>query len=178
MRSAIMTMRSAIMVSCLLVTLASCYSPVSPGAGPSAEPTVLSEIAAPELPDVPVDGALMPVSRSKPSPDAKAVLDLCLRPGEISLVVGMARLASARDVGKYMLTGGKEPELNDDSPVWLVQLRGKVVYRSWTNFNPVCMVKDGQVFNYAPYGGVSGGKTWYPPEDFVQPTLALPPLAP
>jgi hypothetical protein len=127
---------------------------------------------------LPVDPALTPVSRSNPGPEAKAALELCVRPDELALVVGMALLPSAREVGRYMLSNGKEPELQDDAPVWLVQLEGPVTYRFGTVFHPTCMVKKGEPTLFMAYGGSQDGATWTPPVDFTPATRALPPLAP
>lgn len=170
--------RTVVAMLGLAVVVSSCYAPggaEAPGSSAGSDPAGL---AVPDLPEVPVDIALSAVSRSNPSVAAKAALDLCVRPGEMSLVVGMALLPSARDVGKYMLSSGRDPELQDDTPVWLVQLKGEVTYRSGTVFHPTCMVKDGDRSIYAAYGGRQDGTTWYPPDDFVPPVLALPPLAP
>jgi hypothetical protein len=91
----------------------------------------------------------------------------------------MAKLASARDVQKYMLTNGREPELQDDTPVWVVQLKGSIEYRWGTAFNPVCVVKDdGTRWIFLPYGGATRSGPWSPLPEVVGPELALPSLAP
>lgn len=141
----------------------------------SSTPAAGGVVGAPPLPDVPLDTNLVPVSRSNPSPEAKTALELCVRPGDE--VAGMARLASARDVQKYMLTNGREPELQVGVPVWVVQLRGAITYPFGTVLNPVCVVKDGDATIYLPYGSADASG-WSPPSDFVGPRFALPPLAP
>ena len=128
------------------------------------------------LPKVPVDPALAAVSRSSPEADARTALKLCVREGDV--VAGMAHLASARDVHKYMLTNGREPELQVDEPVWMVQLAGEVSFRGRTLYNPVCVVINGEPLVFAPYGSKADGPSWAPPADFVLPVVALPALAP
>lgn len=92
----------------------------------------------------------------------------------------MAKLASAREVRRYTYTNGNEPELQDNVPVWAIQLRGAITFRAWTEFNPLCVVKNGTRIIFAPYGGEGPNGIWLPPDDagFKLPELALPPLAP
>jgi len=175
--------RAAVLFSWLALVAAGCTMPAGAVAptGASAGPSSSSGAAAasgtaPDMPAAPVDSSLAPVSMSNPPADAKTALDACVRPGDT--VAGMARLASARDAHKYMLSNGREPELQADVPVWMVQLSGVWTFRGRTAFNPVCIVINGEATFYAPYGTVSDGPNWSPPSDFVAPALALPPLAP
>jgi hypothetical protein len=172
-------MRGLIAFVSLAVAFAACAAPGA-GQGPESRASrAAAAVAMPDLPDVPIDRTLTPVSRSNPSEEAKAALDRCVKPEEMSLVVGMARLPSARDVRRYTLTNGNEPELQDEVPVWAVQLKGEVWYRFGTVFHPLCVVKNGEALLFAPYGGRhQDGSVWYPPADFTPPILALPPLAP
>src|SRR5262245_27064912 len=104
----------------LVVLLAACAGPASGLAATSAAAirpsasAVSADIPVPALPSVPVDWSLTPVSRGNPGAEARAALDLCVRPEDSGAVAGMALLPSARDVKKYMFTNGKEPELQDD----------------------------------------------------------------
>lgn len=132
----------------------------------------------PVLPDVPVDLALQAISRAGMNQDAAAAWELCVAGQDEKAVVGMAQVP-AGDVGKYMMTGGKDPEFTGSELVWFVQLEGEITYRWGTFFNPVCIVQGGMSSIYGPYGGRNrDGKAWYPPEDYVPPTLAVPTLAP
>lgn len=163
----------------LAVVVASCVAPAAaqdPSVNPEA--TLSAAAAEPELPVAPVDPDLTPVSLSHLSVAAKAAFDLCVLPDQAPAVVGMALLPSARDVRKYMLTNGNEPELQDDVPVWVVQLKGPVTYRFGTVFHPLCVVKGGERFVFAPYGGEGRDGRWAPPDTFTPPQFALPPLAP
>ena len=168
----------------LAATMAACAGgPVGQGGQPltpaATVPTAgqAAPSAAPDLPNVPVDASLTAVSRSNPGRDAQAVIDLCVRPGDLDAIAGMAQLPSAQDVKKYMLTNGHEPELKDDVPVWMVQFKGPIKYRWGTAFNPVCVVKDGISTIYVPYGTAEHPDESVP-SDFKEATLALPPLAP
>jgi hypothetical protein len=151
--------------------LAGCYRPAAGTDVPTGE--------APDLPAVPVDSTLAAVSRSNPGPDAKAALDLCGASDQLELVAGMALVPRARDVGKYMPTNGKEPELQSDTPVWLIQFKGELAHAHvGTVFNPVCMVMNGDYTPYGPYGDRSGTKAATLLPGFTAPILALPTLAP
>ena len=128
------------------------------------------------MPNVPVDTSLEPISRSTPSQAAAAALALCVREGEIHLVSGMAQLP-AREVHRFMLTNGKEPELQDDALVFAVQFKGAIPERYGAMIDPLCVVfEDGTRFYYMPYG--TQEKPSKVPSDFTAATVALPPLAP
>jgi hypothetical protein len=99
----------------------------------------------------PVDLSLAPLSLSTLADDAEAALDLCVRPENRWQIGFAARLPSAHDVGKYMPTGGKEPELQADVPVWLFQLVGRIFTRHGTVVDPVCMVRGDEPILYVPY---------------------------
>jgi hypothetical protein len=132
----------------------------------------------PALPNVPVDTTLAAVSLGEVDGDAQTAFDLCVSADDRSKVAGMAKM-SARSVRRYTRTNGNEPELQDETSVWVVQLRGAVTYRSGVVLNPLCVVKAGQPIIYAPYGGLTReGAVWTPQPDFPGPELALPSLAP
>jgi hypothetical protein len=159
------------------VLVAGCTAPggVAPASGPAStasQPQAVSE----GMPDVPVDSTLQAVSKSAPSGDAAKAMELCLREGELDQVTGMAQLP-ARDVHRFMLTNGKEPELQKESLAWAIQLKGHFwTRRGYEIIDPLCVVVDGTPLRYAPYGHV--GEKFVPPSDFLPPEAALPPLAP
>ncbi len=171
--------RSRLVGILMSTLLAGCAAPAgasieTTGPNPSAE-SVATVLPAPPLRVLPVDPNLSAVSLANPSAEAKAAMDLCVRAGDT--VAGMAYLDSARDVRKYMLTNGNEPELQTDKPAWIIQFSGAWTFRNWTAYNPVCVVVDGVRMIFAPYGTAADGPAWSPPADFVWPTVALPPLA-
>lgn len=179
-----MIRRAALVMVCVSIAIAVAGCRFSGlGAGSTALPVASSPASGQTpvpLPAVPVDQSLVAVSRSAPNAAAKAALDLCVRPDDMPRVVGMALLASARDVRKYMLTNGNEPELQEDVPVWMIQLEGPVRYRTWTVVHPVCVVKGSARYIFAPYGGEGPNGVWSPSADlgFTPPQLALPSMAP
>ncbi len=150
---------------------------VAPASGPVSTASQPQAGAVGEgMPDVPVDPTLDAVSKSAPSNDAAKAMGLCLREGELDQVTGMAELP-ARDVHRFTLTNGKEPELQKESLAWAIQLKGHF----WTRrgdevIDPLCVVVDGIPLHYAPYGHV--GERFVPPSDFLPPEAALPSLAP
>ena len=127
------------------------------------------------LPDVPVDSTLEAVSKTNPDADAAAALDQCVRPGDIDKVVGMAHIP-ARDVHRFTLTNGKEPELETDALVWAIQLKGGIHSSFGVMLDPLCVVLRGEPIQFVPYGLV--GEPFAVPEGFVEAVAALPSLAP
>lgn len=150
-----------------------------PSTGPTttADATPIAEALVTGLPiDLPIDQTLIGVSRSNPAPAAQSAMDACLRSGEIDAVIGMAQLP-AREVRRFMLTNGNEPELQGEQLVWAVQLKGDISYRGRAITDPLCVVlANGRPVIFAPYG--QAGERFTPPEGFIQPTVALPPLLP
>lgn len=124
---------------------------------------------------LPIDTRLVPLSLSALAARDEAALDLCVRPENRSRIAGAAWLPSARDVGKYMPTGGTEPELQANVPVFLVQLQGKIPSRRGAVVDPVCMVQDGTSYFYVPY---ADNGLPVPFGGMRLPTLSLPPLEP
>jgi hypothetical protein len=103
-------------------------------------------------------------------------LDQCVRAEDRDKILGMAQLP-ARDVHRFSYTNGNEPELQTDTLVWAIQLKGAFPARRGGDvIDPLCVVVAGVPYMYAPYGSV--GETFVPPADFVPPVAALPSLAP
>jgi hypothetical protein len=128
------------------------------------------------MPIVPVDTSLTAVSLSNPPAGAKEALAMCVRPEDLDKVAGMAQLP-AKEVRRFTLTNGNEPELQTDKLVWAIQMKGSSASRTGVDvIDPLCVVIDGISHKYVPYGGVDG--KFVPPADFVPATAALPPLAP
>ena len=189
-----MVIRVAPAFAGLALALAACTSPsgaavlppTSVGAAPppssvvSALPTTVGSGTGevPALPVAPVDATLIAISKSSMGPDAKSAFDLCVRPGDETSVAGMALVPSAHRVRSYMLTNGNEPELQDDSPVWVIQFHGVIAVRSGLALNPVCVVKNGEATVFMPYGLAGDPASQMTPQGFVAPTLALPSIVP
>jgi hypothetical protein len=154
-------------------------SPVaSSGPVASASPSPSARVAT-GFRGLPIDKSLTAVSPDDPA--VAVALDLCVRADQRSLVVGMARMP-AREVHRFMLSNGKEPELATDELIWAIQLQGDVLIStrapsgSTLVVDPLCVVIAGRGLTYAPYG--HEGTPFSPPPDFVWPEVALPPLLP
>ena len=183
--------RRALVVMLAALTIEACSASPGVASGPAEPATARPAQPALGMPDVPVDPTLKAVSRTNPPADAKEALNLCVREGELDNVVGMAQLP-ARDVHRFSLTNGKEPELQTDTLVWAIQFKGTFFSRGGADvIDPLCVVIDltaahggyvagtssiGTAIHYVPYGRV--GETFTPPKDFVPAVAALPPLAP
>jgi hypothetical protein len=146
--------------------------------GPQAAPSP-SVPAATGFRGLPIDTSLEAVSPD--DPEVAAALNLCVRPDQRPLIVGMARLP-ANEIHRFMLTNGNEPELAADELAWAIQLQGHVLISTRAPagnivvINPLCVVIGGTPTTYAPYG--QEGTPFSPPPDFVWPAVALPPLLP
>jgi hypothetical protein len=189
-------MRTAALVvlSILTVAVIGC---VSSGAVVTEPPTSTTSPTNPPVvspaPVVTPDGdgpALVAVSASRPSAEAAAVFATC-RIGDfvpINQVAGMAKLPAASDLPHYVPLSGREPELKESGPVWVIQIKGDVTQQGrgspspggeiWTN--PVCFVtnSDAGYLATGPITDLASGKTTQPEPPAVPPGRGLPPLAP
>lgn len=96
-------------------------------------------------------------------------------------VAGMGLLPSAPDILRYVPLTGREPQLKEPGPVWVIQIRGDVQQRGdeiWTD--PTCVVTatDSGYFATGPVTDLTSGKVTPPETPAVLPDQALPPLAP
>lgn len=131
----------------------------------------------------PVDANLAAVSRSKPEADAQAALDACnVTKDRLDTIAGMARVEKARDVQRYVVLTGREPNLKSDSPTWVIQFRGEIYMprEAQTWIAPICVMVEGGDSGYFATGDVImlDGKRVSPEPGPVSPSLALPSLAP
>jgi hypothetical protein len=107
---------------------------------------------APTPPTPPaVDGSIQPVSASQPSAEAKAALEACgVYDLGLEMVAGMGRLSQGKDAIRFGLSANA-PQLQTQSPVWVIQLRGEVpqlrIGQIW--IDPICTVIDGAPGFYA-----------------------------
>jgi hypothetical protein len=127
--------------------------------------------------------SLVAVSASHPSAEAAAVFANC-RIREwipISEVAGMAKLPAAGDLTHYVPLTGREPELRQPGPLWVIQINGDLTMRYgeiWTN--PICFVTNSD-FGYLGTGPITDpatGKKTQPEAPAVAPDRKLPALAP
>lgn len=154
------------------------------GASPTA-------VGAPDLvptrpPSLPVDGSLIPVSRSHPSAEALTALEACgAKASDDPTIERVAELARASDVVRFVPGLDKAPQITSqsDQPAWVVQFVGEQPHiragEIWVD--EVCVVIGGQPAHYrtGPARSMATGKyvaDYY--ERTSTQTSALPTLAP
>jgi hypothetical protein len=152
-----------------------------PPPGTTAPTTKPAETA----PAQPVDPGreLAAVSASHPTAAAADAMAKC-HIGDmivIEKVAGMAELPTAADLLHYVPLTGREPQLKEAGPVWVIQIKGDVQQMGseiWTN--PICVVtgSDHGYFATGPVANTATGKTVQPEAPAVAPDRTLPPLAP
>lgn len=182
--------RSLILVASTILIAAACAT-LEPDAPATRGPTRTSpdvQAAASDAPGgvaqqppaAPVDTALTQVSRSNPGPEAGAILDLCGAAGfDLAGISGMAKVAHARDLPRYVRLTGREPEIQTDAPAWVVAYSGRMTLPralGWAE-DPICVVIDGErtVFLTGRHGR---GDVESEPLPVPGPPFSLPPLAP
>ncbi len=164
----------------MLMALAACaVNPPTPEASVRASAAVVTTDVPLVTPrtgfrGLPVDTTLTPVSLGNPPNDAERAMALCVR-GLEDRVAGMAKLP-AREVHRFMLTNGNEPELQTDAAVWAVQYEGAIPGRRGNPIDALCVAVGTDRYLYAPYGVADA--PFSAPPDFVPPTAALPPIDP
>jgi hypothetical protein len=129
-----------------------------------------------------VDSTLAPVSRSHPSAGAQKALDACQVTNFYGLdsVARMALIQHASDARTYERFTGLEPELKTDDPAWLVEFSGGIYMpiEAETWYGTVCVVISGSAGFYGTGETMHLGKLYPAPSVPVEPTLALPTMAP
>jgi hypothetical protein len=129
------------------------------------------------------NASFAPVSATKPAAEAAAALAAChigdLVP--ISNVSGMAQIASAADLVRYVPLTGREPQPKASGPAWIIQIHGDVQQMGgevWTN--PTCIVTSSESGYVAtgPVTNTATGKTITPEAPKTPPDRPLPSLAP
>jgi hypothetical protein len=123
------------------------------------------------------------VSASKPSAGAVDAFAKC-HIGDmilISRVTGMGQIASAKNLAHYIPLTGREPQLTEDGPAWVIQIRGDIQEPGnevWTD--PTCFVteSDSGYFASGPVRKTTTGTVATPEPPARPPDATLPPLAP
>lgn len=133
----------------------------------------------------PAPGELVPISASNPSVEAAAVFQKCHVGAtdmfSVEQVIGMGEIPSATELVHYVPLTGREPQLADPGPFWVVQLDADVTQPGgevWTD--PTCVVttKDFGFFATGPVKNASTGAVYTPLPPAVAPDRTLPPLVP
>jgi hypothetical protein len=165
-------------------TLLACTQTGAPVAT-TPQPTASATLGSPDTSAPPGYGAdIQPVSASKPGPEAADVMSKChVGDGDsVSLkqVTGMGKIASAADLPHYVPLTGREPQLKDPGPAWVIQVKGDIPQKNgevWTD--PTCVVTS-SIFGYFGTGPTKlpNGDVVAPEPPALQPDRTVPPLAP
>lgn len=148
-----------------------------------ASPVVAASAVSDE-PTPPVDTAIEPVSASKPSAEAKEVWAKCQIGEQIPLenVTSMGRIESAKDLAHYVSLTGREPQLKEAGPAWVVTVKAEVPQPGSTELwtDPTCVVTGGDsgYFATGPVTDLATGKVLTPEAPARPADRGLPPLAP
>jgi hypothetical protein len=148
---------------------------------------VVAASGAPTAPDelaLPIDASIAAVSATKEGAEAAAVLAKCNIGEQIPLdhVTGMGKIADASKLAVYVPLTGREPQLKETGPAWIVMVADEVRQPGstevWTN--PTCVVTAGEAGYYAtgPVTDLATGKILQPEAPSRAPELRVPPLAP
>ena len=185
-------MKSLLALAATSLAIAGCVAgaivtvpPSGVGTEPPPSTTVPATRPAVTAPTVSTDPSqpLAAVSASHPSSGAAEAMAKC-HIGDmivIEKVAGMAELPAAADILRYVPLTGREPQLKEPGPVWVIQIKGDVQQLGgevWTD--PTCVVTESG-FGYFATGPVTQtatGKVTLPEGPAVKPTETLPPLAP
>jgi hypothetical protein len=140
----------AICLACATILLVGCTVATLPGA--STADGLASQ--APDAQSVArVDPSVAQVSLSNPSPDAQQALDLCnAKQYGLDKVARIGLIARAHDAIHYVPLQGIEPEIQTDSPAFIIQFQGEIpqpMYNGETWIDPICVVIDGESGFYA-----------------------------
>jgi hypothetical protein len=138
------------------------------------------------VPTVPIPtlatGDLAPVSISNPSSGAKDAFAKCQIGDQLSIeqVGGMGQVPSAKDLPHYVPLTGREPQLKENSPAWVIQFRGDMPQAAEVWTDPICVVTAGDFGFYAtgPVKDLNTGKVRQPEPPPTPPDKTLPALVP
>jgi hypothetical protein len=126
-----------------------------------------------------------PVSVSHPSKEAADALAKCHVGKDdmipIERVVGMGLVPSAADLQHFVPLTGREPQLKDEGPAWVILVRGDVQQMGgevWAD--PTCVVTrtDFGYFATGPVTNQATGKVTEPEPPPFAPDMTIPKLAP
>ena len=130
-----------------------------------------------------LEPTISPVSISNPSPGAKDAFEKCHIGDMIPIekVAGMGQVSSAKDLLHYVALTGREPQLQEESPAWVIQITGEVQQRGneiW--IDPTCIVTANDLGFYAtgPVRSTETGQVLEPEPPSERPDRSLPPLVP
>lgn len=130
-----------------------------------------------------LEPTISPISISNPSPGAKDAFEKCHIGDMIPIekVAGMGQVPSAKDLLHYVPLTGREPQLQEESPAWVIQITGELRQRGneiW--IDPTCIVTANDLGFYAtgPVRSMETGQVLEPEPPSKRPDRSLPPLVP
>lgn len=167
--------------------LSGCTSALAPVTAPpdaSIAPSPSSAVVAPPTAATTSGAEIVAVSASKPGAAAQAVLDKCGIGDQIELkrVTGMGMIASPEDLPHYVALTGREPQLAESGPAWVVTVHADLPQPGgnevWTD--PTCVVTGDEFGRWAtgPVTDSATGKVRPSTIEVQQPDRSIPPLAP
>lgn len=150
----------------------------SPSAVAATHPVESAQAGLPE-------GVLQVGSVAHPTPEEVEILGKCQVGGDLAIapnqVTGMAKLSDGSEITHFIPLSGREPQLNDPEPVWLLTVHGDIPQfggEVWVD--PSCVVTR-QTFGYFATGAIRNKETGAettPLPPVSQPDRSLPPPAP
>jgi hypothetical protein len=96
-------------------------------------------------------------------------------------VAGMGKVPAAKDLTTFVPLTGREPQLKEPGPAWVVQIHGDVLQRGgeiWTDPTCVVTMNDSGYYATGPVKSTATGRVVMPEAPANAPTRGLPPLAP
>jgi hypothetical protein len=126
---------------------------------------------------------ISPVSISNPNPGAKDAFEKC-HIGDMILiekVAGMGQIPSAKDLLHYVPLTGREPQLQEESPAWVIQIKGEVQqFGNEIWIDPICIVtaNDHGFYATGPVKNTETGQVLEPEPPSKPPDRTLPRLVP
>ena len=172
----------SVLASTLMVLALGCSMGAVVTEGPQPSSSAASTVG-PSM-ETPPAGDVMAVSASAPSAGAADAIAKC-HVGDmipISSVTGMGQVASAADLVHYVPLTGREPQLREAGPAWIIQVHADVPQPGsgeiWTD--PTCVVtqNDFGYFATGPVRNAATGAVVTPAPPIIHPDRKLPPLAP
>ncbi len=175
--------QGAVAGALLAVILAVAACTVGTSQAPAQPATARTPARSPSIPPS-LATDVVPVSRSHPAPGAADALAKCHVGDTIPIdqVTGMGELGSPSDVTRYVPLTGREPQLRDAGPAWVIAVRADLPQPAsnelWSN--PTCIVTRSDFGWYAtgPVRNTATGALVVPETPAVAPDRTLPPLAP
>ena len=150
--------------------------------GPQPRESIAPSMTAPI--ETPPPGDVQAVSATRPTAGAEDAMAKCHIGDMIPIekVTGMGQIAAAKDLIHYLPLTGREPQLREEGPAWIIQIQAEVPQPGSTEvwIDPTCVVTQGEFGYFAtgPVRDTATGKVLTPEPPVMPPDRTLPPLAP